>query len=301
MIKTVEVTNYLDESIEFELANPEKSGFYIQNIDGLGPPKANINTTEMATNDGAIFNSARATSRNIVITLGFLFQPDIETIRQLSYKYFPIMEQVKLKITTSNRIGEVYGRVESNEPVIFSQQQTTQISIICPNPFIYAEEINITSFSGVIPMFEFPFSNESLTDDLLIMGDMYSNTSRTVKYEGDAKVGVVIYISAFGPVSDLTIYNPQTNKQMTINSERMVSLTGSGIIEGDQIIISTVRGDKSITLIRGGISYNILNTLNRDAFWFQLVKGDNIFSYFSEYGLSNLHFRIENRVVYEGI
>lgn len=301
MISTIKVTNYLNESIEFDLRQPEKSGFYIQEITGLGPPKANINITEVATNDGALFNSARATSRNIVLTLGFLFKPNIETVRQMSYKYFPIKQQVKLTITTTNRVGEVYGYVESNEPNIFSNQQTTQISIICPDPFIYAEGVNITLFAGVYPEFEFPFSNESLTQNLLVMGDMLMGTTKTIYYEGDAEVGVVIHIYAFGPASDITIYKPGTDQRMEINTTRLAALTGSGVVEGDQIIISTIRGDKFITLLRNGIEYNILNTLNRNAFWFQLSKGDNVFAYITEFGLDKLDFRIENRTVYEGV
>ena len=50
MIKSVTVTNYLGESIKLELGFPEKSGFLIQSIDGLGPPKADIHKTEVATN-----------------------------------------------------------------------------------------------------------------------------------------------------------------------------------------------------------------------------------------------------------
>lgn len=301
MIKSVKVTNYLNESIELELANPEKSGFYISNIEGLGPPTAMINMTEMATSDGAVYNSARAATRNIVLSLGFLFQPNIETIRQLSYKYFPIKKKLKLTITTDNRIGEIFGFVESNEPVIFSSRQTTQISILCPDPYFYAKKITTTRFAGVVPLFEFPFFNESLTGKLLEMGNMYTSTTQTIFYEGDAEVGVIINIYAFGPVSNVLIYDPSSDRKMEINTTRMADLTGSGIIEGDRITISTVRGDKFIVLNRDGVDINILNCLNRDAYWFQLVKGDNLFAYIAEFGMANLDFRIDNRTIYEGV
>ena len=52
MIRAVTVTNYLGESKRFELAFPEESGFAVQSISGLGPSKADINTTEISTNDG---------------------------------------------------------------------------------------------------------------------------------------------------------------------------------------------------------------------------------------------------------
>jgi len=311
MIKSITVKNYLDESIEFILTNPEKSGFYVKEVEGLGPPIANINLTEVSTNDGGIYNSARAISRNIVFTLGFLQQQEneeleqerrtIEDVRHLSYKYFPIKKKVTIIVETDNRIVETYGFVEKNEPIIFSQRQTTQVSILCPDPFFYSQDQMVTLFLAVVPMFEFPFSNESLTENMLIMGEIWPRETRSIYYEGDAEVGVVMHIFARSEASNVTIFNPETNQRMTINNDRLRQLTGSGIVNGDHIIISTVRGDKHITLIRRGISYNILNALNRDAYWFQLSKGDNIFAYTAEYGLSWIDFRIENRIVYAGV
>lgn len=68
MIKTVTVTNNRGEVMTFDLAFPEKSGFAISRIEGVGPVKANVNTMKMATVDGSVFNSARIDERNIVIT-----------------------------------------------------------------------------------------------------------------------------------------------------------------------------------------------------------------------------------------
>lgn len=50
-----------------------------------------------------------------------------------------------------------------------------------------------------------------------------------------------------------------------------------------------------------GKTTNILNCLDKNADWFQLAKGDNIFAYTAEYGSTNLQFKIENRIVYEGV
>ena len=138
MIRAVTVTNYLGESKRFELAFPEESGFAVQSISGLGPSKADINTTEISTNDGSLYNSARVNSRNIVMSLKLMFNPQIEDTRHNSYKYFPIKKRVTLLIETDNRICETYGYVESNEPDIFSSDETTQISIVCPDPYFYS-------------------------------------------------------------------------------------------------------------------------------------------------------------------
>ena len=65
--------------------------------------------------------------------------------------------------------------------------------------------------------------------------------------------------------------------------------------------INTSKGDKSITLIREGVSYNILNCLDKNTDWFTLAKGDNIFAFTADSGVTNLQFRIENKVIYEGV
>lgn len=301
MIKSITVTNYLGDSIELVLARPELSGFAIKSITGLGPGKANINTTELSTTDGGLYNSARLPARNIVISLEYLWLDSIEEIRQKSYKYFPIKKKVKLSFLTDNRQADIEGYVESNDPTIFSKNEGSDISIVCPNPFFYSVEKDTTVFSGVDPMFEFPFGNESLVEGLLEMGSIRNSPDRVVVYNGDAETGMTISIQAIGEVENIAIYNIGTREVMRIDTDKLRTFTGSGIVAGDEIIICTVPGSKSITLRRNGVDSNILNCLDRDSDWLKLSKGDNVLAYTAEKGSNNLHFSIENNVVYEGI
>lgn len=304
MIRTITFTNYLGDSIKLVLARPEESGFIVQSITGLGPGKANINTTEVATNDGSLFNSSRMPSRNIVISLKYMWMDSIEDARQLSYKYFPIKKKLTMLIETDNRQAEISGYVELNDPTIFSKDEGSDISIVCPNPFFYSagkDGINTTIFYGVEPAFEFPFNNESLYERLLNMGEIKNETEQVVVYNGDAEIGVTITIHAIGEASNITIYNTGTREVMRIDTDKLQKFTGSGMVAGDEIIISTIKGNKSITLLRNGKRTNILNCLDKHSDWFQLAKGDNIFAYTAESGSTNLQFKIENRIVYEGV
>lgn len=304
MIKSITVTNYLGDSIKLDLAKPEISGFVVKFITGLGPGKATINTTEVSTNDGGLVNSSRLSSRNIVISLKYLWKNSVEEVRHLSYKYFPIKKKVTLLIETDSRKAEIEGYVESNDPNIFSKSEDSDISIICPNPYFYSagdDGLNTVIFSGVDSAFEFPFSNESMEEDLLEMGVIRNLTEEVIVYNGDAEIGVTISIHAIGEVSNITIYNTGTREIMRIDTDKIASLTGSGIVAGDDITICTVKGNKSIKLVRGGKTINILNCLAKDTDWFQLTKGDNIFAYTAESGGSNLQFKIENRTIYEGV
>lgn len=307
MIKSFTVTNYLGDSIKLELGRPEKSGFLIKSVSGLGPSKANINTTEVSTNDGSLFNSARLNQRNIVFEFIFVEsvnRENIEDVRQKSYKYFPLKKNLDLLIETDNRIVKTTGYVESNEPNIFSSQEGSQISIICPDPHFYSagpDGNNTTVFYGIESVFEFPFSNESLTDPLIVFGNIQNKTENVITYKGDSEIGITIQIHAIGEAGSITIYNTGTRESMRIDTVKLEALTGSGIVAGDDIIIKTQKGDKSITLIRGGKTTNILNCLDKRTDWFSLAKGDNIFAFTAESGTTNLQLWIENKVIYEGV
>lgn len=303
MIKSLTVKNHLDESITLELMRPDKSGFVVLSIDGLGPVKANIHTSEIATNDGSIYNSARLDNRNITMSLRFYqtSSETIEDIRQKSYKYFPIKKKIYLTIETDNRSLETVGYVESNEPDIFSQNEGCNISIICPDPLFYSTKINETVFSGVEPVFEFPFENNSITDPLLELGLIQNKTEQLVYYDGDSEVSITIHIHALGDATNLTIANTRTGEKMELNTDKLVTMTGSAIIAGDDITINTQKGNKSITLLRDGVNINILNCLEKGSKWFTLSKGDNIFAYTTETGSSNLQFYITNKIAYDGV
>ena len=304
MIKSVTITNHLDESIKLDLFNPEESGFIIKSIEGLGPVKANINFKELATNDGAIDNSARLSSRNIVMSLQFMESPTIEETRLKSYKYFPIKRNIKFLIETDSRICETIGRVETNVPTIFSNAEGCQISILCSNPYFYSageNGTNQTIFYGTEPLFEFPFSNDSLTEDVMEFGSIENRTEGMIYYDGDAEIGITIQIHAVGEAEGLVIYNTKTREIMRINDDKLKSLMGSGIQAGDEITITTSRGEKGIYMLRNGVTTNILNSLEKPIKWFQLSKGDNTFAYTASAGLTNLQFRIENKVIYEGV
>lgn len=305
MIKSVTVTNYLGESLKMELTNPYDSGIAITDITGIGPGKADINVTELTSSDGSLHNSSRLGTRNIVMTLRFMFTPDIETVRQQTYRFFPIKKELTLTFETDNRSCYITGYVESNEPVIFNENEYTQISIVCPDPYFYSLRADSTVFSGVISMFEFPFSNEvqnnEETERFLIMSDLQFETEQTVYYSGESEIGMTIRIRAIGTVENLTIFNTRTREFIKLDTDKLQQITGSVIIAGDEITICTVKGKKSIRLLRDGVTTNILNCMTKDSSWIQLVKGDNILAYTADSGAEKLYFSVENNVIYEGV
>lgn len=499
MIKTVTVTNYLGESLTLELSNPFDIGINVRSIEGIGPPKGNVNYTEIASGDGGQFNSARASIRNITMQLGLMPVPTVEESRHRVYKYFPLDQQVTLRFETDKRLCEITGWVEECEPDIFSDDETIDISIVCPDPYFYSvdSQLGAINFSGVVDEFEFPFENPigsgksvlsvspmSLAasarsaqtvklSDILITGivdsdghfitsygsysvatiditdaqtvtvertgSMYytvniyifrgtkpaqnflqyvndvverwdgssktvypssyesngtnlylvfeveaslenakANTDVTINidggtgggeggggevdpkpdpdpdpepepdpepgedngfpdppgdyplypvevdqadttnqyiefaslvyrqeenipYDGDVPTGVVMKLHATGEVRNITIYNMDTRERIVIRTDRIKAITAHDFNTGDDIIITTTRGSKSIEYVHEGVSYNILNALEKDTDWFMLSKGDNVFAYICEYGTEDLQFRLEYPTLYWGI
>lgn len=307
MIKRVTITNYLGDSVTYSFNNPtidDKTGLFITEIEGLGPVKANVNMTKLATADGDIFNSVRLEGRNIVIKGRFTYADTIEEARLMSYKYFPIGHRLTFVIETENRIAQTHGYVESNEPNPFSKDEDVQISVLCESSFFTAVDDNgskATDFSNVVARFEFPFSNESLTDHLIEFGTIFNKKENSVYYEGDAETGCKIVIHAIGNVENVKIYNIKTGDKMVLDTDKLEALTGNKIIYGDTITINTIKGNKYIRLLRNGVTINILNILGKDSDWFQLARGDNLFAYTAEYGEANVQFTVESQVIYEGV
>lgn len=300
MINSIKVTNHLGESIIIELRKPEESGFQVLYIEGLGPSKADISLTKRSGIDGSVYNSARAGHRNVVLGLGYV-GVDVEVSRLNAYKYFPIKKNIRLDVVSNNRAAYTQAYVESNEPDIFSNEASCVISLLCPEAYLFDVDQMVISFSSVTPLFEFPFSNESLVTPLLELSELDLLTEKVITYDGDASIGFLIHIHATGAASGVTITDSITLDTIAIDSTKLAATTGSDIVAGDDIYISTVNGNKYAILVRGSTIYNILNCLGTDPTWFQLEKGDNIYAYTATSGITNLTFAFTNDVAYEGV
>ncbi len=308
MIKSVTVINYLGESLELNLTSShEDHGLYIKKIEGIGPEKATINTVSLASDDGGIFNSARADIRNIVLTIGFYesleLHNTIEDSRHKTYRYFPLKRLVRLIFETDIRTISIDGYVESNVPDIFSDSETTQISIICPDPKFYdLTSIHNRSFGSNESMFHFPYSNNSLTENLTIMGILRFNEARILTYYGDEETGVTITIIPKNNLRGLEIADISTESLIRIDDSEIARITNSdGILAGDEIVIVTINGKKSAILSRNGTPFNIISSLGRSPSWFKLFKGDNVFLFSAESGYENLEMSISYIDAYMGV
>lgn len=306
MINSFIVTNHLGESLELVLADPDSSGLAILSVTGLGQVQADVNLTDLAGSDFHSVNSAKLTKRNIVFKVKY-WGNDIEKSRHIADKAFPVKRNVTIQVNTDYRQLVTTGIVEKNEPDIFNKSTTGQISVLCPDPFLYTIDDSIVPFGGIEPKFEFPFPNEdNVVDsngwDTFEFGNIRVIKEKSIYYTGEAETGITIQVDAIGVVRDLAFYDLNDYQRIKINDDIIASITGgSSIMAGDRIIISTSKTNKYATLIRSGVVYNIINALGMPVQWFELDRGDNIFSYSASEGEYDMIINIKHRIAYKGI
>lgn len=303
MINYLKVTNPKGESLTIDMRSPEKSGFFIRGIDGLGPSKSVVNMGESLYQDGSFFNSARVIRKNLVLDLGFYDYPGetIEEIRNKTYKYFPMKKEIFIEVQTDSRLGLISGYVESNEPTIFSKEEGAQISILCPSAYFVGSDYISTVFNGSTNDFSFPFENPSLTESLIVFGSIFINTQGTVVYNGDVDTGIYIIIKFSGAVTNPVISNTLTGENFSINSTKLAAIVGSNFQAGDLLVIDTIKNEKRATLTRANFRYNILNAVDVMSDWFQIQSGDNVFVYTASAGIANMQFEIQHQLIFEGL
>ena len=176
MIKTVSVVNQFGDEISTNFVGVYEAPYVITKIEGHGPVGADINLTQFATNDGAMYNSARVGERALSLTLAVVAQPGktIEHARRWIYKTYAVKNRVTMAFTTDTGTYIMTGYVEKCEPDIFDKITKVKITIVCPDPYFYAPEKIVTSVSSVKGGFEFPFADNTTAvngETLLSIGE----------------------------------------------------------------------------------------------------------------------------------
>lgn len=94
------------------------------------------------------------------------------------------------------------------------------------------------------------------------------NEETNVVNNGDIDTGAIIELRALGVVGTPGIYNVDTREFFVINTTMQ---------EGDVITINTRKKEKSVTLLRDGVTSTLIGSLEFGSSWLQLVPGDNTF------------------------
>lgn len=268
-----------------ELTNNSK--YTVYKIEGLNPPQATINASVNTTTDGSNINSVRLGNRNIVIYT--TIDGDVEANRINLYRYFPVKKTVKLYFNNGTRNIYIEGTVELIECDLFTTKQVAQISLVCPKPYFKDVDNLITTFGDVVNLFEFPFKIPKTGVEI---SSVSTNQRRKIINTGDVETGVLIKLFATGTVVNPVIYDVLNRTQLKLNFTMLPS---------DTIMINTNVGEKSIELIRDGVTTNAMGYMAQDSAWFILEAGDNIYTYDADSGNSNLQLTFTTSILYSGV
>lgn len=282
----------------------DESNYQVLSITGLNPPKAQINTSTIAGLDGSKFNSSKLESRNIVITLKI--NGDIEANRIKLYKYFTTKEWCKFYYENDHRNVYIDCRVENFECDLFTNDETAQISLICPQPYFKDMETIIDDISKALAAFEFPFAYgskgatnpqitpDSSTDNAIEFSTIDTSKITNIYNDSESETGVIIKIDVLGTISDIRIKNTQTGESFILKYS---------FLENDRIVVNTNKGQKSVVLTRNGVTSNLFTAIRKGSTFFQLTIGDNFFGYTADNGSNDdlVHITFEHYNVYRGV
>lgn len=260
---------------------------YNVTVTGLNPVTSDITTAKVANRNGARFVNSRKQPRNVVITV-YIKEP-VEANRIELYKYVKSKEWLRVYYSNKSRDVYVDGYVESFECDLFTQTQTAQISVICPNPQLIDVEPDVKDVSTVIGAFSFPFH---ITDSEPITFSIYDKLARLIINESDDDIGFIYKIHCKGLVVNPTIYMENTKESFKLKGSYRKDTT---------ITITTLDGQKSVTSEYKGVVTNIINDLEPTSTWLKLKAGYNHILQVADTGVENMVSEIIYSKEYEGV
>ena len=250
----MEATNSQGSLLTLQLGD-DSSGINIQNITGLDPVKATIVSSSFANQDGAIYQSSRRDTRNIVLTLELDPDPnitDVLSLRRYVYSFFRPKDQITLKyyVDDTDDASEdgylIAGVVESCESPMFVQDPIVTISVMCLDPD-FTDPVTATSAS-------------------MTSAD---SAATYFQYKGTVPAGYVATLNFDAAVTEFTLYYTDANlTNWTMDFAYAFEV-------GDALTVSTIPGNKYATLVRAGVTSSVLYGVSPQSIWSQLAPGDN--------------------------
>lgn len=263
--------------------------FTIEQINGLAPASATINTSGGAYLDGELFNSAKVDMRTLEVA--FAIEKDAAANRIEVYKVLKPKQQVRACYESSLRSVYIDGYVKSVSIDHYGMKQIVTATILCPKPFWSAAQSVVSELNTVKGLFHFPFASTEEPQLVFSYLDPYSSVE--VENSGDVQTGIIIELYANSAVSNPHIYDYITREFIALNYQMQAA---------DLITIDTRAGHKTVTLLRNGVTTNIFNSLAKSSKWLQLDFGGSVYAYEVDSGnAADLLVTIKHTNLYEGV
>lgn len=274
------------------------SPYTITEIQGLNPPDATINTSQVALLDGANYNSAKVNMRQL--NIAFAIEYSAAQNRVNIYNVLKTKQWVRMYYTGDQRDVYIDGYIQNIDITYFEMKQIVTVTILCPKPYFKAAQEIINEMSSLVNSFHFPFPTADmfLNEPKFILGYLDAHSGFTIENDGDVDCGMIIELYA----RNNTVVNPKIFNYIT---GEFFGLNFS-MQTGDVITINTNKGDRSVTLLRNGAESNLFNYVMANSTWLQLEANGSTFVY--EFGAEgqyvlqqSLLVTITHSNLYEGV
>lgn len=262
--------------------------YQITTIEGLYPADALINTDQAAYLDGGRYNSSKVNMRTI--NFGFSIEKNPEEARRQVYRVLQPKRSIKLYYTSKLYDVFIEGYVINVNVAHFEKKQTVTFQMLCPFPYFKRAQLIVNDLTAIAGRFHFPFA---IPEAGQAFGEIVSVPSSFIPNEGMIETGIIIELYAKAPLSNIKVYNYDTQKYIGVNAD---------MVAGDLITITTGQGEKTITLLREGETKNIFNQIMEGSTWLQLPADGMTAIYTVQEGLyTDLIVSIMHYDLYEGV
>lgn len=305
MINAISIHSEYDRQTFYLKRLNESDNYAVINIAGITPGDADIGMMDAAYMDGKLLGNRRINDREIELTLRLL-DGDAERQRNRSYLLFPLKRRVRMEIHSDYRHSYIDGYVKKCSSNVFSQEEELNVVLSCPFPFFTdletADANKILEFSSVTELFEFPFSNESLTAPLLEFGSIKRKEEVNLYYPGEVENAcIVIFKAVGGDVVDPELRNVDYGQRAKVFTNRFDDNQGPVLHDGDSLWVCSQLGNKYVVLNRAtGAVSNQIQAYDISGNWIILQPGDNRIRYFAKAGSEYLSVEIRHTILYSG-
>jgi hypothetical protein len=251
MLTLVTAQNSQSGTLQLPLQD-SSDGYSVKDIQGLGPVKATLTSSQLAQMDGGQLHNARREPRNILMKIGL--EPDyvsttVPSLRAALYEFFMPKSRVTLGFSFDDVLtGVTDCVVESADTNMFTADPGFDISLISYDPDFLAP------------------------DPVVVNGNTTSGTgTTTIPYPGTSDAGIIFSVTLTAASTAIKLYNTRPDLKTQI-----IDILGT-FLAGDQIVINTCPKSKGITIIRSGLNISALFYLQLGSEWISLMNGDNKF------------------------
>lgn len=283
MIESLVLTNTV--TLQSVLLDKDNSDLVLDEAD-LGTVEGTHHSYKYVSQVGVYIDSTTLEQRTVAIS-GWVIGDTYDELREnkkvlnrLVNPLHPIdavvQEKYKLTFKPDYSVKYSVSYEENNEVLCKFLIQGT-----CADPMFTTKDKQSALIASTIPKFRFPLVIPQGTG--ILMGLREPSLLATLNNEGDIDTGLLVTFSCTSTVTNPSLLNVDTREFIKVNKV---------LSAGEQIVISTGSGEKSIKGIINSVEYNYFKYMDFDSTWLQLHTGENTLKYDADNNVAGLEVLI---------